>query len=104
MGEISSFGYNSMNDGNNMSMFAMLQQNNKKEIESVLNGNADDVEVEFALNGNGNQIEKDENKCDHEQFKDFDDHKSELQKSFEEQRSDDEGGTLADELGGLLQE
>ena len=85
--QISSFGYDREKDKNTMSLFAVLQNQNKREMKSVLNGNADDVEVEFELNGDDNDRE----------------YQSELQKTFSEARSDDEGATMADELAALMQ-
>merc|ERR1712130_964890 len=94
--QISSFGYDTKRDRNAMSMFAMLQKNNKKEIDSVLNGTANDIQVEFKLNVD-NEINDDESKEEY-----IIDQTSELQKSLQDQRSDDEGGTLADELDGFI--
>ena len=104
--EIQSFGYDRQQDKNTMSLFAVLQGQNKKEMKSVLNGTAHDMEVEFKMNNN--EIEKeekeelDEIEEDEENEKQIN-YESELQKSFQDTRSDDDGGTLADELSGLMQ-
>ena len=54
--QISSFGYDRQKDKNTMSLFAVLQNQNKREMKSVLNGDADDVEVEFKLNDDSHSM------------------------------------------------
>ena len=99
--QIQSFGYVQRNDEKTMSLFAVLQNQNKREIESVLNGTADDVGVVFDREDKDQAQEQDvdENDC-----RDSDvDFRSALQRELKDNRSDDEGGTLADELSALVE-